>query len=136
MPIEGALAVTVEEHLLVGTSYSTQLSERLRPFTVTCRFCPTVRRYQQVVSYWAHLKVQHAELATNERLHEVQHSARQYKAYAEDRYYDTPSSNPSTWAKIQQALGTNFSWEVVQNWRLPKDTVQAGRGFEDGGAAC
>ncbi|OCT49602.1 hypothetical protein CLCR_06755 [Cladophialophora carrionii] len=119
------------EDLISGRSQDSTRSVAI-PFSVGCGLCGNVRKWTQIAAYWSHIKKKHKDAPTRERLWEIQQPAREYK-----RREKTTSNNWKTWAMVEQALAPSFTWEVVEGWRLARDTVnspnQSDNNLPDGG---
>lgn len=102
-------------------------SRKGRGFSWNCSLCSFPRGFERLTTYWAHLRVDHSGTSQAEVLQAVTRSARANQAWADSCFYDYSRSNPTTWQKIVQAQAADFSWEVFENWRLPKVNLYAGR---------
>jgi hypothetical protein len=121
MSCHGPSVVTVDDEDLVGGG-SGPVATMAAPFFVSCRFCVTMRQWSQITSYWSHLKKKHPDISKERRLEQIRASALDYKSRARPM---SNNYNPTTWAKVEQAVAPIFTWDVVESWRLPKDTVKA-----------
>ncbi|EXJ56626.1 hypothetical protein A1O7_06970 [Cladophialophora yegresii CBS 114405] len=122
MPCRDGVWIRLDEQSLVGGQSPRSTSLPNPPFSVKCRFCSTLKRWVQVDAFWSHIKNKHDDVPHEQRLEEIRRSAMQYKQHP-----GQASMDYNTKQRVDQALASSFSWEVVSNWHLARDTVKTKR---------
>ncbi|EXJ67085.1 uncharacterized protein A1O5_09731 [Cladophialophora psammophila CBS 110553] len=102
-----------------GAADASLPTQRPRGPTFYCSFCKS-RSYRSVASYWGHIRDEHGLESTSERLDEIRRAGVVWRAHLEDhrRRGHGVSLNDPTWVKLQQIQEPNFSWGVVESWKL------------------